>query len=1051
MRLLLKGITLSILISFLVESQWTIAATPTLSRAELEKNFADPSCTPIAAYWYWISGNVTPKGIEEDVYAMKRAGINRAFIGFQGLPENEAPRGPVYLQTQEWYECLRSAMRTAAKEGVEIGVFNAPGWSQSGGPWVTPEKSQRYLSISELNVKGGQSTEVILPKPSNWLSDVKVVARRKQEFTEIHVTPKLSIEGKDSLIIEPDTEDFTLRSIVVKTKNSIKGRIYVSAQIGGKWSEIHNFEADRTVMLIEMGYDLLAPTVAAVPETKAERFKIQLALNPDCQVSDVVLSEEPLVDAYTDQNFSRLYQGIVPPWEAYKWKNVPVCSSDAVVSINDIIDITEKISGDTLRWNIPEGNWIISRISMSPTNVHNWPTQWGDGRGLEIDRWDYETLELHYNSFIGDIIQHIPTEERTTWKYIVADSYERASQNFGDDFIEKFKERYNYDPVPFLLTYNGTVVGSQELSQRFLWDMHRFVADRLAYDYVGGLRKMANNDGFKLWLEPYGHGGFPGESLMYGGQSDEVAGEFWSEGTTGDEENRIASSVAHTYGKGVCWSESFTCSGNEFSRSPRTMKQRADKFFTEGVNATLLHLIVSQPDDSIFPGLNCPYGNEFNRKNTWFPQVDLFTDYLKRTNFMLQQGTFVADIAYFIGEDCPVMCGPIDSTLPSGYQFDYINAEVIMTSLSADENHILSLPHGTKYRLLVLPDLETMRPELLRRIKDLIIDGAIVLGIKPHRSPSLQNYPECDDEVKALAEEIWGSGNFMDNEIRKIGNGFIINGHDIGKALELIGVIPDFTYLGTADVKYAHVSDENREIYFIANQKNELCEITAMFRSGCGFQPELWNATNGTRRQLATCDNVDGYTSIPLQLAPMESAFIVFEYPITTSDVKIDLPSTNRSYDIKSSWDVTLTSMLGELHNIRLDSIIDLSKHPDDEVKYFSGTANYVTYVELPHKKSDHRYILDIGDVREMARIKINNQYIGGIWTAPYTIDITDSIKKGKNKIEIDVVNTWVNRLIGDSRLAKDIRKTSLFYRTLTPESQLQPSGLLNNVRILEQ
>ena len=253
---------------------------------------------------------------------------------------------------------------------------------------------------------------------------------------------------------------------------------------------------------------------------------------------------------------------------------------------------------------------------------------------------------------------------------------------------------------------------------------------------------MSHKYGLTTWLENYGHWGFPGEFLQYGGQSDEIGGEFWSEGSLGDIENRAASSCGHIYGKNKISAESFTAGGGGYHRYPAMMKQRGDRFFTEGINNTLLHLYISQPYEDREPGVNATFGNEFNRKNTWFPQLDLFIKYVKRVNFMLQQGLNVADAAYFIGEDTPKMTGVTDPALPKGYQFDYINAEVIERDMTV-ANGLLTLPHGTQYRILVLPKLETMRPQLLDKIARLIEQGAVVLGPAPRRSPSYEELSRC--------------------------------------------------------------------------------------------------------------------------------------------------------------------------------------------------------------------------------------------------------------------------------------------------------------------
>lgn len=315
--------------------------------------------------------------------------------------------------------------------------------------------------------------------------------------------------------------------------------------------------------------------------------------------------------------------------------------------------------------DVPAGEWAILRTGMASTGVTNSPAA-PEATGLEIDKMNREHVRTHFDAFIGKILERIPEADRRSFKVVVQDSYETGGQNFTDDFIARFEKCYGYDPVPFLPVFEGVVVGSAETSERFLWDVRRMVADAVSYEYVGGMREVCHEHGLTTWLENYGHWGFPGEFLQYGGQSDDVAGEFWSEGELGDIENRAASSCAHIYGKSRVYAESFTCAGAAFSRYPANMKQRCDRFFAEGINSTLLTLFISQLDDGRLPGVNAAYGNEFNRNNTWYPQLNTFIEYLRRCNFMLQQGLNIADVAYFVGEDAPKMTGasPIPRYLP---------------------------------------------------------------------------------------------------------------------------------------------------------------------------------------------------------------------------------------------------------------------------------------------------------------------------------------------------------------------------------------------------
>jgi hypothetical protein len=314
-------------------------------------------------------------------------------------------------------------------------------------------------------------------------------------------------------------------------------------------------------------------------------------------------------------------------WDWYMWPTQPEPLQTGLIAQPDkVIDLTEKMQENgKLEWEVPAGEWIIYRTAMLTTGVTNGPAS-PEATGLEVDKMSQKHVADHFDAFMGEILRRIPAKDRKSLVATVEDSYEMGGQNWTDDMITVFRKRYGYDPVPWLPVMYGQVIGSQDQSERFLWDLRRLVADRVAYDYVAGLRKVSNKNGLTTWHECYGHWGCPGEFLMYGGQSDEVAGEFWSEGSLGDIENRATSSCAHIYGKQKVWAESCTAGGPPFNRYPYVMKQRTDRFFCEGINATLLHLYIQQPDNTTFPGISADFGNEFNRKNIWFQQMHIFSD-----------------------------------------------------------------------------------------------------------------------------------------------------------------------------------------------------------------------------------------------------------------------------------------------------------------------------------------------------------------------------------------------------------------------------------------
>ena len=512
----------------------------------------------------------------------------------------------------------------------------------------------------------------------------------------------------------------------------------------------------------------------------------------------------------------------------------------------------------------------------------------------------------------------------------------------------------------------------------------------------------------------------------------------------GNIENRAASSCGHIYGKRLIWAESNTSGGPAYSRAPVDMKQRTDRFFAEGINATLLHLYIEQADTSRYPGINAPFGNEFDVNNTWFSQMDLFTDYLKRCNYTLQQGLNIADVAYLIGEDAPKMTGEQTPALPAGYQFDYINAEVLMRDANVSHGCI-SLPHGTSYRVLVLPPVETMRSELLAKIQRMVSDGAIVLGQPPRRSPSMQNYPAADAEVERISREMWGAC-FDSKGSNAYGKGRIYNGCTLEEVFADMGLEPDFRTESGAPLLYNHRSMMGTEIYFVSNQSGEAVETKPTFRVDPSLAPERWNPVDGTIETLPQFESTAAGVRVPLHLEPLESCFVVFRkkgHPAAGDNN----PAPGSTVDIAGPWHLTFDGKLSSPAPVEIAAPADLAQNADPEIRYFSGTITYTTEFEVAADGAE-RAVLDLGRVESMAKVYVNDRYAGGAWCPPYRVDITDCVKEGRNTLRVEVVNKWVNRIVGDMQLPPEQRKISLLVNPYDASSPLPPSGLVGEVKL---
>jgi len=582
-----------------------------------------------------------------------------------------------------------------------------------------------------------------------------------------------------------------------------------------------------------------------------------------------------------------------------------------------------------------------------------------------------------------------------------------------------------------------------------LWDMRRAVADDVAYEYVGGLRKISNEIGLQTWLENYGHWGFPGEFLMYGGQSDLVGGEYWNEGTLGNIECKAASSCVHIYGKEKCFAEAFTSGRQAYKRHPEVLKRRGAWSFTEGINQFVLHLYIQQPDDGRVPGMNAWFGTEFNRHNTWFGQSKHWMDYNRRCQHMLQQGAYVADVCYFISENTPKMTGVRDPELPEGYSYDYINAEVIVRDMQVKDGKLV-LPSGASYSLMVLPPLDTMRPAVVAKLEELVRQGGAIYGPKPVKSPSMEGYPKCDEQVRVIADGIWG-GSYSGGELSVgYGRGRVFNGVDLKDVLNELKVGKDFD-LEHGSVLWTHRAMEEMDIYFLSNQSGEKIDIKPRFRVS-GLRPQIWDAVTGDVRLLHEYEQAGQGTSVPVTLEPGQSEFVVFTDK-SVGDVHGgyggNFPLRDELMVVDGAWKVAFDNpVIGVKQEESFEALSDWSVNSNDAIKYYSGTAEYSTEFTLESLPVGKDVFINLGKVGVMAEVAVNGKFAGGTWMSPYVLDVTGFVKPGKNSLKIKVVNLWRNYLVKEMNLPKDQQKTWMTVSDVKKGEALQPSGLLGPVKL---
>lgn len=1060
-----------------------------------------PDLSRPSVYWYWISNNISREGIRKDLEAMAKIGIGGVTIAQIGY--KDSPVGDVFMFSKEWWECLTFAMEEAARLGIEVNLFNSPGWSGTGGAWIKPENAMRYLDVHEYRVKGPQKLVMQLPDyaskeriPQSSLSFQYEIDKSTFKFQQVGVqafpAPKASndlisfrqpvitsnpktdgveamFDGdeatKTSIYTLPVSielnlkEPFTIRSLeIVPVDIPLNVWCKLEYQNGnGDWEKIVSSRINRgETRIIASGFLPFAPVSQSFSDVSSKKFRITLSENETVTASSATrsvskkeekgrIAEIKLWGAARLDNYAEKQLANKAAYEKNGQATILPNESGYTIKKEEVLNINSCLDENgVLTWNVPAGDWIIQHSGMSQTGVQIHPVPSDEVRGFAADILSKEAITASFDAYIGQILKRISPEKRKTLTTIVLDSYEQGSANWTDGFAQKFQSVYGYDPMPWTPVLKGHIVESTEQSNRFLWDLRRLVADLIPENFSGAISERSHENGLKLWHEPYAGHGFPGEFFNMGKYTDVPAGEFWVKGSAGDHFStcRAASSVANVYGRKIVSVEAFTSgSNNLYKMLPRDLKMAGDWAFAQGMNHFTFHVSVLQPTDDK-PGINTWYGTEFNRNNNWFQDAKTYVDYIKRISALLQRGQRQTDLAFYIGDNVPCDKPVLSYPLPQGYDLDFINFDALI-NLAKVENGRLVLPSGASYKVLILPAITQMRPELLQKLEGFVREGLIVYGPKPLQSPGLKGFPECDNLVRSMAGRLWGAIDGKSILWNNYGKGTIYFGQSLGDLFSKINLLPDVEM--PADFVYTHRKEADAEIYFVANQKNEARKSEISFRVA-NKQPEIWDALTGEKRKLNNFTEKEGRTIIPMEFTEAGSCFVVFRNAIGKQDIKKkNYPVYSEKQTISGKWNVTFSSSVNPSFRRTLVALADWTTFDEKEIKYFCGTATYAINFAFSGKLSDNWFI-NLGKVESLAKIRLNGKEINTLWCYPYRVNVSDFLVKGENKLEIEIVNQWWNQLIGDEQPGA-VRKANvsarLFWKT---DDELVPAGLLGPV-----
>lgn len=1074
-------------------------STAAFTANELENGFDNPPAqSRPGVWWRWADGNISKEGITRDLTEMARKGIRSAQIF--DVAGAAAPT-TIGMMTPQWRELFKHAVKEAERLGISLAVVPAAGWG-TGGPWIGPEDAAKALRYAEIQVDGPGTISRTLPRaegPAGYYTDIAVVAFRERagrpvqpaEVTasSVYATyyaiernwpPAYSVDGDPGTFWKtarpPSATDpawIEVRYHEPLTANSL----YIAgAKDGGpKACELESSDDGRRFRKIA-AFDLGRSESRRIefPSATARFFRVVItsAYTQDVRLAELWLlreGDEPL--AHPPVKWWWFKSGNRGIWD-YPPQGPALFSEEyaednADCRSSEVVDLSARMHRDgKLEWQVPPGRWTIARFGAvllgEPPRVMSRALK----GGYDADPLSARAADKMFDSTARILLQDAGEAAGKTLKAILVDSWEYGAGAQGmqptwtDGFREKFKERRGYDPVVWLPAMARRIVDSRAKTNRFFWDWRVTMAD--AYlDFYGRLTARAKQNGLQSTAE-CGYGSYPFQhidGLAAFGRVDVPMGEFWFGDTVMSQffrfvdTVRTAASSAHTYGRKFVSAETLTLA-NGTKEAPGAWKSTLDRELANGLNLPMLSVWSHQYDIKARPGLFT--FDSINCNMTWWEQSQAYLSYLARAQFLLQQGQPVADACYFFGEgSCKFVPAKemLKPALPAGYEFDGINAEVIVQRLAV-RNRRLVLPEGITYRYLVLPAEAGWRvtAPTLRKVKALVEGGATVIGPKPAGAAGLRDYPKQDQAVAAMANALWGEAP-GDSGVRKVSRGRVIWGKALSAVMSLDRIEPDIAFEGGAkpdSFKWCHRRTEQADIYFISNQEHQAQTVTAIFRVH-GKQPELWDAVSGKRR-AAAYSMAEGRTSIPLELAGSGSIFVVFRKP--ASQVRAggrNFAVLDEGCPLARPWTVTFDPTWGgPARPVAFTRLEDWTKRPEPGIRNYSGKATYKTTFDLPARpKSQSAIYLDLGTVKDIAQVRLNGKDMGVVWTAPWRVEITGVVKTTGNRLEIDVVNVWMNRLLADADLPPEKRLTrinSMMYGIR--KSPPLASGLLGPVRL---
>ncbi|WP_242204062.1 glycosyl hydrolase [Aestuariivivens insulae] len=1113
---------------------------------ELRGGFKDPSVIYRPETWFHLNGNnISKEGLTLDLEAIKEAGLqgvqlfNKAGRSYPGVK-------PIKILSPEWEDMIRHAADECKRLGLKFTMQNCPGWSMTGGPWVPVQEAQREMVESEYHVSGGirfndtleldslyhtpdydykdiqvlafptpkganlepfnpssiETNNIVVPWKDIFNPNSKIIVTRKSTQLDKPLKKYRSqgiskVNNADTWVKTKFEKEVTLRSIVlpqlrhVTMDNQyprIDVTINVEALINGKLVEVANLN------LPDANWnDRRKHLTFAIPETTSNEFLFTFKGNHNLAPEFIRLSAKPKLHNYeakAGKVLRRLEKGV-----QYNYAENTIIRSNRIINLTDKMNIEGKLT-----WDVPEGDWTVVRfghVNMGLTNKPAVP----EATGWESSKLDKKAIENHLrNGMIGKMIQNGgPIGDGKLYGLLI-DSWESHVPTWtmnSQDLFSEFEQRRGYSMKSYLPATMGYIVENHEVTTKFLRDLRHTMDEVYIDNFFKHFATVAHDMGALVYTEGAGGEVLPIDPMRYYGVSDIPMTEFWYPSAPSAQNEYAkpiynAASATHLYNKPVLAAEACTQVGVKWNEHPFCVKYLIDYNFTKGVNHLVFHTFSHTPQTNVFPGSS--FGGHIGfplvRAQTWWKYMKDWTDYLSRNQYILQQGEYVADVLWYYGDHFERPPFDLDY-FPEGYRFDYLNTEILQEKLSM-QNSKIHVENSGDYRIIMLRDSKEMLLSTAKKLKELVLTGAVILGDKPVGSPSLMDDENDLQELYKISNELWGEGA---SGVKPIGKGRVYWGKTLDEVLEDEHIAPDVIVPEDLDINWIHRKTGNVDIYFVASRMDKPVDATLSFGVSNG-SPQIWDAFTGEQQAAKIWNKVDGRTNVALSLAPSGSAIVVFakeegipyatkvvcnediilnsekgwyrihedepaesiswkgDKPLVTKSGKYQFYNAQGAIEEKTisvttqllqhQWQLHFNKGWGTPETLNILELIPLNELRDESVKHYSGTVNY-TKTFVVNEKSEY-VLIDLGAVSNIAELWCNGKKVGVKWAPPFVFDVSKEIQDGENKLEIKVTNTWRNQLIYDNLRPENDKKTWTTNPPRMDETELESSGLIGPV-----